>query len=137
LLVLFLFYLSLISPAQCNALQPEIYFYFLGFPLSSPAPQEEPQEDGLGFSSFLPGSPAPQDEPQADGFDLGSSSFFSSSPAPHEPPTAIAVNPVFIKLWALFPAKNFSSPPFHAPREFSLLMANLLENVFYNKGFMP
>jgi hypothetical protein len=108
----------------------------LGFPEepwfpSSPAPQDEPQADGLGFSSFLPGSPAPQDEPQANGFGLGSSSFLSSSPAPqedpHEPPTAIAVNPVFIKLWALFPAKNFSNPPFHAPNKFSLLMANLLK----------
>jgi hypothetical protein len=98
--------------------------YFL-----SPEPQEEPQADGLGFSLSLPSSPAPQEEPQALG--LGSSVFLSSSPAPqedpHEPPAAIAVNPVLIKLWALFPAKNFSTPPFHAPNKFSLLMANLLK----------
>ncbi|MDR0747350.1 MAG: hypothetical protein LBE89_05590, partial [Helicobacteraceae bacterium] len=94
--------------------------------------RSEPQADGLGCSFFLPSSPAPQEAPQAgpSGFGFGSSFFLSPSPAPqegpHEPPAAIAVNPVFIKLRALFPAKNFSSPPFHAPNKFSLLMANLL-----------
>jgi hypothetical protein len=111
----------------------------LGF--SSPAPQEEPQADGFGFSLSLPSSPAPQEDPQADGFGLGFSSFLPPSPAPqedpHEPPAAIAVNPVLIKLWALFPAKNFSRPPFHAPNTFSLLIANLLKNRFYKKGLIP
>jgi hypothetical protein len=103
----------------------------LGF--LSPAPQAE----GLGFSLSLPSSLAPQEEPQADG--LGFSLSLPSSPAPqedpHEPPAAIAVNPVLIKLRALFLAKNFSSPPFHAPNKFSLLMAKLLENLFYKKAY--
>jgi hypothetical protein len=62
-----------------------------------------------------------------------SSRFVSGDP--HEPP--IATSPAPIKLWALFPAKNFSRPPFHAPNTFSLLMANLLKNVFYKKGLIP